>query len=50
MGEGSNAAKTLYPEHIIINLREAEVLLSQGHTVGQTCKCLGVIDQTYFQW
>jgi len=30
------------PEQIIIKLREAEVYLSQGKTVGQACKTLEV--------
>jgi len=30
------------PEQIISKLREAEVLLSKGQTVGQACKSLGV--------
>ena len=38
------------PEEIISKLREAEVLLSQGRTVGQACKSLGVSDQTYYRW
>lgn len=31
-------------------LREAEVLISQGQTVAQVCKQLGVIAQTYYWW
>ena len=38
------------PEQIISKIREAEVLLSQGQTVGQACKSLGVSDQTYYRW
>jgi putative transposase len=38
------------PEQIISKLRKAEVLLSQGKTVGQVCKSLGVSDQTYYRW
>jgi putative transposase len=38
------------PEQIISKLREAEVQLSQGQTVGQVCKSLGVSDQTYYRW
>jgi len=38
------------PEQIISKLREAEVQLSQGKTVGQVCKSLGVSDQTYYRW
>jgi putative transposase len=37
-------------EEIIHKLREADVLLSQGRTVPQVCKQLGVADQTYYSW
>ena len=37
-------------EAIIHKLREAEVLLGQGKTVGQVCKVLGITDQTYYRW
>ena len=37
-------------EEIIHKLREADVLLSQGKTVSQACKQLGVSDQTYYRW
>ena len=42
--------KRYTPEQIISMLREAEVLLSQGQTVGQFCKSLGVSGQTYYRW
>jgi transposase-like protein len=42
--------KRYTPEQIISKLREAEVLLSQGQTVAQTSKQLGVSDQTYYRW
>ena len=35
-------------EQIILKLREAEVLLSQGQTVKQVCRCLEVSEQTYY--
>jgi putative transposase len=38
------------PEEIIHKLREAEVALSQGKTVGQVCKQLEVTEQTYYRW
>ena len=38
------------PEQIINKLREADVLSSQGHTVDQICKQLGVSDVTYYRW
>jgi len=31
-------------------LREAEVLLSQGATVGEASKKIGVTEQTYYRW
>ena len=37
-------------EQIISKVREAEVLLSQGQTVAQASKQLGVSDQTYYRW
>lgn len=37
-------------EQIIHKLREADVLLAQGRTVAETCKQLGVSEQTYFRW
>jgi putative transposase len=38
------------PEQIINKLREAEILLSQGNTVGVVCKKIGVSDYTYYRW
>lgn len=37
-------------EKIILKLREAEVLLSQGQTVKQICRVLEVSEQTYYRW
>ena len=37
-------------EQIISKLREAEVLLSQGKTVGEVCRTLNISDQTYYRW
>ena len=37
-------------EEIIHRLREADVLLGQGETVGQVCKQLGVVEQTSYRW
>ena len=37
-------------EDIITKLREAEVLTSQGKTVGEVCRSLGISDQTYYRW
>jgi putative transposase len=38
------------PEQIIPKLREAEVELGKGATVGLVCKRLGVTEQTYYRW
>ena len=38
------------PEQIINKLREAEVLLSQGSTVGEASRKLGVTEQTHSRW
>jgi transposase-like protein len=38
------------PEQIIRKLREAEVLLSTGMTVGEAARKLGITDQTYCRW
>jgi transposase-like protein len=37
-------------QEIIPSLREAEVLLAQGVTVGEVCKKLAVTQQTYYRW
>ena len=37
-------------KQIIGVLREAEVSLSQGRTVGQVCRQLGVSEQSYYRW
>ena len=42
--------KGFKPEQIINKLREAEVLLSQGSTVAQASRKLGVTEQTYYRW
>ncbi len=42
--------KAFTPEQIIGKLREAEVLLSQGQTVGAVSRKLEVTEQTYYRW
>ncbi len=42
--------KRYTPEQIFSMLREAEVALSQGQTVGQVCRVLGVSEQSYYRW
>jgi putative transposase len=42
--------KRYSPEEIIAMLREADVRLSQGETVGQICRKLAVSEQSYYRW
>ena len=42
--------KNYSTEQIINLLRQAEVLLSQGKTIEQTCRSIGVSNQTYYKW
>ena len=42
--------KRFSAEEIIGKLREAEVVLAQGETVGQVVRKLGVSEQTYYRW
>jgi transposase-like protein len=37
-------------EQIIGMLREAEVLQSQGMTIGEISRKLGITEQTYYRW
>jgi len=37
-------------EQVIGKLREAEVLLRKGSTVGEVSHKLGVTEQTYYRW
>ncbi len=42
--------KIFKPEQIINRLRTAEVELSQGMTVAQVCKKIGITEQIYYRW
>ncbi len=44
------AKRSYRPEQIIKKLREAEVLLGQGATVGEASRKIGVTEQTYYRW
>ena len=37
-------------EQIINHLREADVRLAQGETVGAICRSIGVSEQSYYRW
>ena len=42
--------KRFSPEKIIGMLREAEISLAQGITVGQVYRQLSISEQTYYRW
>ena len=42
--------KRYSPEKIITMLREAEIALAQGMTVGQISRQLSISEQTYYRW
>ena len=42
--------KRFSPEQIITKLREAEILLSQGKSVEEAARILGIASQTYYRW
>ena len=42
--------KTYSPEQIINKLREAEVLISQGNSIGVVSKKIGISDFNYYRW
>jgi len=38
------------PEQIINKLREAEILLSQGSSIIEASRKIGITEQTYYRW
>lgn len=42
--------KRISVEQVIHHLREADMLLSQGQTVGEVCRRIGVSAQSYYRW
>ena len=44
------AKRSHSPELIINKLREAEILLNQGASVGEASRKIGVTEQTYYRW
>ena len=42
--------KRYSPEKVIGTLREAEVALAQGMTVGAICRQLSISEQSYYRW
>ena len=44
------ARKRYSAEQIIGHLRQAEILISGGKTIGEAARHLGVSEQTYYRW
>ena len=44
------AKKRYGAEQIINKLREVEVMLSNGSTIGEASRKIGVTEQTYYRW
>ena len=44
------AKKRYSPEQIIQSLREAEIHTSEGKTIAQSVRHIGVTEQTYYRW
>jgi putative transposase len=38
------------PEEIVAKLRQVDVLLSQGRSVGEAARSIGVTQFTYYRW
>jgi len=44
------ARKRHKPEEIVANLRQADVLISQGKPVADAVRAIGVTEVTYYRW
>ena len=38
------------PEDVVAKLRQVDVLVSQGQTVGDAIRTIGVTEATYYRW
>jgi putative transposase len=43
-------AKRPKPEEIVAKLRQADVLISQGRSVAEAIRAIGVTEVTYYRW
>ena len=49
--KGVNMARKRYTaEQIINHLREAEILISQGKSIREVARQIGISEQTYYRW
>ena len=48
--EDRNAEKNYKPEEIVAKLRQVDVLTSQGQSVAEAIRSIGVSEVTYYRW
>ena len=48
--EGTRKGKKYSAEQIVTKLREADVLIGKGMTLGEVCRQLEITDVTYYRW
>ena len=44
------ARKRYFAEQIIGHLRQTEILISEGKTIGEAARQLSISEQTYYRW
>ena len=44
------ASKRRKPEEVVAKLRQVDVLVSQGQTVAEAIRAIGVTEVTYYRW
>jgi putative transposase len=48
--DGSMSRKRHKPEEIVAKLHQVDVLVSQGQTVAEVIRAIGVTEATYYRW
>lgn len=48
--DGQMGTKRHKPEDVVAKLRQVDVLVSQGHSVGEAIRTIGVTKVTYYRW
>jgi transposase-like protein len=48
--DGSMSRKRHKPEEIVSKLRQVDVLVSQGQSVAEAIRSIGVTEVTYYRW
>ncbi len=48
--DGQMGTKRHKPEDVVAKLRQADVLISQGQSVAEAIRAIGVTEVTYYRW